>query len=226
MAESLKRAFDVGADTYDRARRRLIPCFDEFYRAAVEQIPFATDAEFEVLDLGAGTGMLAAFIAFSYPRARITLVDMSNEMLAKARDRFRPGGDRFRFVERDFADMPFDREYGAIVSALSIHHLADETKRTLLRRAQAALRKGGVFINADQVYGESDEIERRNQETWLKRVRELGPSEQDLTQALERMKFDRTIPADVQLAWLREAGFSDVALAYRNLIFAVYSGRK
>ncbi|MGH7949641.1 MAG: class I SAM-dependent methyltransferase [Candidatus Binataceae bacterium] len=226
MADSVKRAFDIGANTYDRARRRLIPCFDEFYRAAVEQIPFAAETEFEVLDLGAGTGMLAAFIAFSYPRARITLVDMSNEMLARARERFGPGGDRFRFIERDFADMPFDREYGAIVSALSIHHLPDETKRALFRRAHAALHTGGVFINADQVYGESDDIERRNQATWLKRVRELGPSAQDLSQALERMTFDRTIPTEVQLGWLRDSGFSDVALVYRNLIFAVYSGRK
>jgi len=226
MADSLKRAFDLGADTYDRGRRRLIPCFDEFYRAAVEQIPFAPETDFEVLDLGAGTGMLSAFIAFSFPRARITLVDLSDEMLEKARERFGPGGERFQFVARDYADMPFDGQYDAIVSALSIHHLPDETKRAVIRNVFAALRKGGAFINADQVRGETDGIERRDHETWLKRVRELAPPEQDLRHALERMKYDCTATVDAQLGWLREAGFGEVALAYRNLIFAVYSGRK
>lgn len=226
MGDALKRAFDLSADTYDRARRRLIPCFDEFYRAAVDALPFAADQEIDVLDLGAGTGMLSAFVAFSFPRARITLVDLSDEMLQKARERFRPGGARFRFIARDYAESPIEAEYDAIVSALSIHHLDDDRKRRLIGRIHAALRPRGVFVNADQVRGESDEVERRHHAVWLRRVRELAPPEQDLKQAIERMKYDHTATVDAQLGWLRSAGFGEVALCYRNLIFAVYSGRK
>jgi trans-aconitate methyltransferase len=42
-----------------------------------------------VLDLGAGTGLFSALIAYSFPGARITLLDVSDEMLARARERMK-----------------------------------------------------------------------------------------------------------------------------------------
>ncbi len=226
MEKALKNAFDSGARTYDNARRKLIPCFDDLYRAAIDALPFGHDAEFDVLDLGAGTGLLSALIAYSHPGARITLLDLSEEMLSRARERLEPGGERFRFVQFDYTEQSLGGPYDAIVSALSIHHLADRSKRDLFQRAYQALMPGGVFINLDQVRAESDAIEKRSHARWLERVRELGVGESDLRQALERMKFDRTATLDAQFGWLREAGFREVACTYRNLIFAVYSGEK
>ncbi len=226
MASSLKCAFDRTAETYDRARRKLVPCFDEFYRAAVDMIPASCDDEIRVLDLGAGTGLLAAFVAFSFPRARITMVDISDEMLAQARDRFAAGGNRFSFEVADFGAGRITGRYDAIISALSIHHLSDDEKRAIFAQAYAALSPGGVFVDADQVRGETEATERRNHALWIEHVRQLGADERDLSQALERMKFDRCATLSEQLRWLREAGFRDVDCAYRNLIFAVYSGTK
>ncbi|HEY6420840.1 MAG TPA: methyltransferase domain-containing protein [Candidatus Binataceae bacterium] len=224
MASSIKRAFDTGAENYDRGRRRLVPGFDDFYRAATDLIPFSPEREFTVLDLGAGTGLLSAFIAYSFPRARITMVDISDEMLAVARERFAPGGERFTFEIADYGEGHITGRYDAIVSALSIHHLTDAKKQMIYAQAFASLNEGGVLVNADQVRGESDATERRNHELWLQRVRQLGVGERDLAEALERMKYDRCAPLSAQLGWLRQAGFRDVDCAYQNLIFAVYSG--
>ena len=226
MVDSVKLAFDRNAETYDRSRRKLIPCFDEFYRAAIDVLPFERDADISVLDLGAGTGLLSAFVAFSFPRARVTLVDISDAMLVQARERFAAGGERFRFEVADFAEGRITRRYDAVVSALSIHHLTDEKKRAILEQAHASLNPGGTFVNADQVRGETAAIQRRNHEMWLRRAREVGANEGDIAGALERMKFDRASTIDEQLAWMHEAGFREVGLAYRNLIFAVYSGMK
>src|SRR5215472_15016204 len=118
MAEPIHSLFDRTAETYDRARRRLIPCFDELYRAAVEAIPFRRDDPIEVLDLGAGTGLLSAFVAYSYPRARITMVDAAEQMLVQARERFALGGDRFQFEIADYGQGQIKRRYDAILSAL------------------------------------------------------------------------------------------------------------
>lgn len=101
MMASIREVFDSAAHQYDRARRRLVPCFDEFYRAALDSLPFEKEREFTVLDLGAGTGILSALIAFSFPRVRITLLDISRAMLAQAQERFAAGGDRFSFVHAD-----------------------------------------------------------------------------------------------------------------------------
>jgi tRNA (cmo5U34)-methyltransferase len=201
-----------------------VPGFDDFYRAAIDLIRFPRDSRLKVLDLGAGTGMMAAFIAYSFPNARITMVDISNEMLERARARFELGGERFRFEVSDYGVDPIQEKYDAVVSALSIHHLSDEQKRSLFRRIHAALNEGGVFVNAEQFRCATPERHRFHHERWITRVRELGADDRDLAAALERMKFDRAATLEDQLEWLAEAGFRDIDCAYKNLIFAVYGG--
>ena len=44
--------------------------------------------------------------------------------------------------------------------------------------------------------------------------------------AVERMKHDLRATVGQQLAWMRKSGFTEVTCAYRNLIFAVRSGKK
>ncbi len=226
MAQAVRKAFASGADTYDRARRKLVPCFDDFYRTALELMPFKPDARCEVLDLGAGTGLLSAMIAEALPKARLTLFDLTPEMLMIARRRLRPLGKRVRFVTADFASAAPSKSYDAVVSALAIHHLPDSGKRHLFADIFKYLTPGGVFINADQVAGESAAIDQRSREMWMQRSRELKVGERDLNAALERMKQDLPATVGQQLAWMREAGFADVSCSYRNLIFAVLSGTK
>ncbi len=226
MANSVRHAFDLAAEDYDRTRRRLVPGFDDFYRAAIDLIQFPHDSELKVLDLGAGTGLLAAFIAYSFPQARITMVDISSEMLERARARFELGGERFRFEVSDYGVDPIEEKYDAVVSALSIHHLSDDQKRSLFARIHGALNDGGVFVNAEQCRGATPERHRFHHERWITRVRELGVDDRDLATALDRMKFDRAATLEDQLEWLREAGFRDIDCAYKNLIFAVYCGVK
>ncbi len=226
MAQAVRKAFASGADTYDRARRKLVPCFDDFYRTALELMPFKPDARCEVLDLGAGTGLLSAMIAEALPKARLTLFDLTPEMLMIARRRLRPLGKRVRFVTADFASAAPSKSYDAVVSALAIHHLPDSGKRHLFADIFKYLTPGGVFINADQVAGESAAIDQRSRQMWMQRARELKVGERDLDAALERMKQDLPATVGQHLAWMREAGFADVSCSYRNLIFAVLSGTK
>jgi tRNA (cmo5U34)-methyltransferase len=54
-------AFDGAAGAYDGPRRRLIPGFDDFYGVAASLAASVQPAR--VLDLGAGTGILAAHVA-------------------------------------------------------------------------------------------------------------------------------------------------------------------
>lgn len=225
-ADAIRATFDRWARKYDRSRRMLVPCFDRLYGAALDLIPYPKEHAFSVLDLGAGTGLLSAFIAAEFPRASITLADIAPEMLAQARERLRPFGARVNFVEMDYAAGALGGPYGAIVSALSIHHLEHPEKRALFGRIYSALEPGGIFINADVVAEDSTEAEIRTQEAWLKSARAMGASEADIEGAIERQKHDRCAAVGEQLRWLGEAGFSDVELVFRDLIFAVYGGRR
>ena len=221
--------FGHAAWDYDRARRQLVPGFDRFYGAVLESIPFGEQQEIRVLDLGAGTGLLSAVVARKFPRARVTLVDLSVEMLRVARRRFAGEQGRFEFRTMDYARKPLPRTeggYDLVVSALSVHHLTHGDKRELFEKVHHSLAGGGHFVNADQVSGETSEEEALYREWWQRRVREAGVSEEDLAAALTRMRADRNATLVAQLAWLGEAGFEGIGCRYKDHRFAVYNGRK
>lgn len=218
-------SFSATSRIYDRSRRQLIPCFDDFYRAAVALIPGDEGDAPRILDLGAGTGLLSAQVAASFPLARITLVDVSKDMLTHAGNRLGALG-HVEFVCADYAEMPLGEGWSAIVSALSIHHLDDEQKRDLFRRAYRALAPGGMFINAEQILAPTPALAREQHDRWITEVRALGVSNDDLASALERMTHDRAATLADQLSWLQVAGFRDVDCWYKYLFFAVYGGRK
>ena len=221
--------FGQAAWDYDRSRRQLVPGFDQFYEAVPESVPFGEDQEIRVLDLGAGTGLLSATVAERFPRSRVTLVDISVEMLRVARRRLSGEPGRFEFKTMDYARKALpgtEGGYDLVVSALSVHHLTHGDKRELFEKVRRALAVGGYFVNADQVSGETPEEEDLYREWWLRRVREAGVSEEDLDAALSRMRADKNASLGEQLGWLGEAGFEGVGCRYKDHRFAVYNGRK
>ncbi len=216
--------FNATATTYDSTRRQLVPCFDDFYRTALELIPFPAEATIRVVDLGAGTGLLSLLLAAAFPNATLVLIDVSAEMLERARERFAAAPQRFELCVGDLASVelpPCD----VAISALAIHHLEDGQKAGLFQRVSDALQPGGIFINADQVLGATVAVETRNRDMWRRHARQAGASEADLALAVERMRADRAAALSEQLRWLEEAGFIDVDCSYKSYMFAVYSGR-
>jgi tRNA (cmo5U34)-methyltransferase len=222
----IRGGFDRAAATYDAGRRQLVPDLDGFYGAVPALLPYAPHEEIEILDLGAGTGLLAAVVAAAFPAARFTLVDVAGQMLELARSRFEEHGDRVRHVVADYAAWPLPRDLHAVISGLSIHHLEHDAKRDLFARIRESLRPGGVFVNAEQVHGGSDDAERANAAWWLEYARGAGADEHTIAAAIERMREDKTVPLAEQLDWLRAAGFHDVRAVYENRRFAVYCGRR
>ena len=221
----VKAEFDRAAKTYDSVRRLMIPCFDDFYGTVARMLPFGRDDAFDVLDLGAGTGLLSAFVHEHFPRARLTLIDISDEMLARARDRFAASPD-VRIDVSDYSAEPLPGRFDAVVSALSIHHLEDSGKAALFRRIYDALTPGGIFVNAEEVLAPTTALDEAYWDEWERLARAAGAPEEEFAGVEERAKYDKPAQLDDQLIWLREAGFVDVDCYYKYLMFAVYGGRR
>ncbi len=161
----LADAFNRVAGRYYLDRRRLVPCFEAFYGTAVGALKHRRDAAIDVLDLGAGTGLLSRFVLDAFPNARLTIVDIAEDMLARAKERFAGLSGTVEVRAMDHASEPLEGgPFDAVVSALSVHHLTDEGKRGLVARIHAALRPGGVFVNADQVLGATPALQSQYRE--------------------------------------------------------------
>jgi tRNA (cmo5U34)-methyltransferase len=212
------------AETYDSERHRLVPCFEEFYGTVAEVVARFCPASARILDLGAGTGLLSGAILKHLGTVDLTLVDSSGEMLAKAEQRL--ARCRPKLLVRGLTDELPPGPFDAIVSALAIHHLADEEKRNLDRRILQALSPGGLFVNAEQVLSNSSRLQGLFEAIHLERARQLGSSETEIRGAVQRMSLDRCAPVADQLEWLKEAGFEDVDCFYRWFRFAVFGGCK
>lgn len=211
--------FDAHVASYDAARRRLIPPFDQFYGTAVEALRLGQPAPERILDLGAGTGLLARWIRTAFPAAQLTLVDGAGLMLEKARELL--GDTHITYVQGDLAAALPEGPWDAIVSALAIHHLVDEQKRDLFSRIRAALRPGGMFVNAEQVAGPDAYFTQVYAEWHEARARAAGSDDEEWSGAEERMSFDHCASVETQLTWLREAGFSHADCLFKDHRFAV-----
>jgi tRNA (cmo5U34)-methyltransferase len=224
MADAVKISFDSIAENYDRQRRQLIPCYDDFYRITTD---LATDGPPgpRVLDLGAGTGLMTWHILKKRPGAECTLVDFAEEMLNVAKKRF-AGQSNVRYVTGDYRTVDLGTGYDIIVSSLSIHHLDDRDKEGLYHRLYGLLKDGGIFVNADQVLGATTAIEAEYQRRWKEKITESDLPANEKAAAFERMKMDRPATLEDNLRWLRDSGFRDVDVYYKYYTFAVMAGRK
>ena len=98
-------------------------------REMLSHADFATDAEFAVLDVGGGYGVVSEEVLAAFPRARVTLQDYSQPMLDTARKRLAAYSERVAFVLADLTDPGWTGRVGGpfdlAVSAIVIHNLRD-----------------------------------------------------------------------------------------------------
>ena len=99
----------------------------------------------ELMDFGAGTGLLSYFVA-PYVK-KIVAVDNSPSMLKE----FEAKCDEFvcetEVIEKDLSAETLERKFDGIISSMTIHHLDDTI--ALFRKFYAMLDDGGFIAIAD-----------------------------------------------------------------------------
>jgi tRNA (cmo5U34)-methyltransferase len=221
---SVKRHLAVAADGYDVQIRRFIPHYDDLIHTGVELLGALAPADAHVVDLGAGTGALAAAVLDGLPRVRVTVIDVDPEMLGEARRRLEPHGERVTFLEASFLD-PLPRA-DAIVASLSLHHVHDRARKTELYAAiHDALVPGGVFLNLDAAVAEDPRLNALVFDRWAAHMSEQGiPDDEARGHFAAWSDEDRYFPLQAELAALREAGFAEVDCLWRRGPSAICCG--
>ncbi len=221
MSDSVS-VFAEHALEYHAQRRRIVPCFDQFYGTATQLLGLREGPVRRVLDLGAGTGLMSEAVLARYPGAEVVLLDGAEEMIEQARERLT--ARQASFVVADLRDPLPEGPFDAVVSALAIHHLEHAENRDLLGRVVEVLRPGGVYVNAEHVAGATPWLERSYRRLWRAACTAAGAGEEELASAEGRMEADRSVDAFTQLGWMSEAGLEDCDCFFKQLHFAVLAG--
>lgn len=142
---ALEWQFHFDPASYPSEIREDIEVYDEFQDQVVAA---CGDGFARVLELGTGTGETAARLLARNPGVELVGIDESDAMLDVARSRFGAGA-RFEVgrLQDTLPDGPFD----LVASALCVHHLDSDEKRSLFARVARVLRPGGRFVLGDVV---------------------------------------------------------------------------
>lgn len=222
--KTLKEKFDNNAELYDRQRRFVIPCFDDLYNVMADLAHGEAPVP-KILDMGAGTGLLSLNLLKRHSNAEFTLIDLSEEMLKIAKNRF-VNKANFKYITGDYVKYDFEDKYDIIASSLSIHHLKHQDIEFLYNKIYGLLNQGGIFLNADQVLAPTPANESKYQENWLEKIEYKGLDEQERLSIFDRMKLDNPATLEDNLKWLKNCGFKDVDVFFKYYNFVVLYGRK
>jgi SAM-dependent methyltransferase len=138
----LARAFDGQAARFERAPVQTDP-------SALARLIREADLPGDslVLDAGCGPGLVS--LALLEAGHRVVGVDLSDEMVARARVRCARFGARARFERGSLFDFSAGLPFDASISRYVLHHVADPP--AFVRRQVDLIRPGGLVVLSDHV---------------------------------------------------------------------------
>ncbi|MBN1906796.1 MAG: class I SAM-dependent methyltransferase [Deltaproteobacteria bacterium] len=206
--EEMKSFFDIRADSYDEHMAAILEDYHNFYTnigAAFQN----TDKPIEVLDLGAGTGIELEYIFKKAPNARITAVDLSEEMLKRLVNKYDGFWSQIKTIADSYLSIDLaPHSYDYIVTVMSLHHLMPVKKIDLYKKLRETLIPGGAFVEGDYIVSAEEEKRLLNEFYQFKKDNPL----------LEDGEYHIDIPfsEETQIKALKEAGFENINVIYRT----------
>lgn len=205
-------------------------------------IPAQADEMFNVVELGAGGGMLARAVLEAYPNCHYYALDGSEVMRAQLRERLAPYGDRVTVAAFELAENTWRETLPAplrcVLSSLVVHHLTHEGKQRMFADVAQRLEPGGALLLADLVAPASDRVRRLFAEQWndsaraqsqalagdLSLYQAFRDAEWNYYELTEEDPIDHPSPLSDQLVWLRAAGFSVADCFWMLAGHTIYGG--
>ncbi len=127
------------------AMRRLIlaPMKEHFSNTPQESLHF--------LELAAGTGRLSRFVKLTFPKAKITVLDLSHPYLKKAQKNLE-GFNKINFVQGDAANLPFkDNQFDCVYSCFLFHELPMPVRKQVISEGLRVLKTDGFYGLVDSI---------------------------------------------------------------------------
>lgn len=102
----------------------------------------------DALEIGGGSGLMAAELLRRFPELRLTISDYDRSMLDAGRGLIRPFGDRARIAAADATQLEYaDATFDYVFSFIMLHHVVQW--ETALLEALRVLKPGGWLVGYD-----------------------------------------------------------------------------
>jgi len=226
MMDAIKTHFSKTVDDYDTVADNVVFKNNELHNELIKAISFDKDKEFDILDLGCGTGHGMKLAAGMFPKAKITGIDFSPVMIKRAKNNLLSLLDRIKLLEIDFNDYKFDQKFDVIISAIAIHNITDDQKKNLFEKIFNSLNSGGLFINADFYEHESKTVNNEIKTIYENFLRQNLSGDELEVWLRHASKEDMPMKLTEQEHILKEAGFDKFELLWVFNNEAIYVAGK
>jgi SAM-dependent methyltransferase len=231
---------------YDAAAQHIHPYYVEIQDAILDEIARPADADFLLVDLGGGSGRLAAKFLARFPRAHAVVVDQSTAFLDLAATRLAPFGARGTCLTARLQDdwhSHLPRQPDVITSMSAIHHLAPAEKRQLYGQCYEALAPLGILLNGDEIRAADGSQYLATMRTWadhMRRVVDEGLVSEAMRPMLDQWRKRNVVDFDqprasgddcheaieAQLGYFCDCGFRGVNVPWQRELWALLKAVK
>lgn len=229
--EELEKQFDADVERYSNEQTGQTTAVDAALVLSLIEESVARlcpDAK-RMCDIGCGPGNFSLRIARKLPQVQLTLLDLSGQMLKRARERLE--AENFKVEETIHSDiaraeLPENR-FDIVVAAASLHHLRTKTDwQKVFGNIYRSMTPGGSLWIWDFIRHENDTIEAVQKERYGEYLTALRDREfqQYVFEQIDRSDTPETV--SFILRTLEQVGFVHVDVLHKNNMFAAMVAHK
>lgn len=212
--EEMGSFFNVRAEGYEKHMEDAINSFEEYYRLVSSTLEYTEEA-IEILDLGCGTGLELEEIFRKAPNARVTCMDLSEEMLKILKEKYKDKLNQINraiasYLEEDFGIKKYDYVFGI----MTMHHFLYDEKLDLYKRIKLALKDNGSYIEGDYV------VSKYYEKKWLKQRVDLLKEQGN--EKIKLYHIDIPFALTTQRRLFEEAGFKSLHIIFEKGEHLIY----
>jgi cyclopropane fatty-acyl-phospholipid synthase-like methyltransferase len=207
-------------DDYSVKIRQLVPKYDEMVECIIQLLRLR--APHSLLDIGAGIGNVTWLALEALPDARVTALEVSDEMFREAQENLKSAANRVRLVHQDMVDFKPDEGYDAIFTNLVLHNIAPDKRRCVLEKVHDWLEPAGIFVWGDYIRHDDERVQAYFVEYRKMFARASGCPEELVRRNFEKEATDdHPLTIEETLDEARAAGFSQASPVWAHDMFAI-----
>lgn len=223
----IKQHFEKEAHAFDDIMLKLSPYYTQMIDAVITMALAAAPEHPLIMDLGSGTGNVSREILKRCPDAKLTCLDISENMLNISKERLRTYSS-VQYVNSSVEDAKFTDEFDVIISSLALHHVkTDKEKQFVYQKIYTALKPQGVFFNADIITSANELWQKIYRQKWIEYMQKSVSLDEINQKWIPRHEqFDSPKVLNDELRMLKNAGFQSTEVAWKYFNSAVYGAQK